>query len=274
MAKRKRTSKYKSKSAKRRRKTVKAKPVRASRGRFAFNRKPKKAPNQTKASLTKLMQKSAPFFARRTDNDGSSIPLFKQCQLAYSQSFSMGNGTLPIFYHTFRLNSVYDPDHTGVGGQPNGFDTWNTIYNRYAVIGASYTVRFSHRLPANTDTLIGVVTVNPTATDLQIDNLVDARERPSVKTVTIQPTSHGNNNNTAVITGRIRVSDWLLPTSGSFGEQMCVSTSTNPSNVVALHVGIMDLEGGTPDLAVVWAEVRITYDVIFMEPTVDTSDGI
>ena len=39
--------------------------------------------------------------------------------------------------YSYRLNSVYDPDTTVGGHQPQGYDTMATLYNRYIVYGVS-----------------------------------------------------------------------------------------------------------------------------------------
>jgi len=41
----------------------------------------------------------------------------------------------------FNLNSTFDPNRTGVGHQPYGRDTLSALYNRYRVIGCSYTIQ-------------------------------------------------------------------------------------------------------------------------------------
>lgn len=44
-------------------------------------------------------------------------------------------------YQQFKINSIYDPDLTGTGGQPLGRDTWASIYNYYKVLEAKVTVK-------------------------------------------------------------------------------------------------------------------------------------
>lgn len=51
--------------------------------------------------------------------------------------FSLAAGT-PIDY-LFRLNSLYDPDRTGLGAQPHFFDQLAALYSRYRVYGAKVT---------------------------------------------------------------------------------------------------------------------------------------
>lgn len=43
--------------------------------------------------------------------------------------------------YTFSANGLYDPDITGTGHQPMGFDQWTALYNKYTVIGSKITVK-------------------------------------------------------------------------------------------------------------------------------------
>jgi len=43
--------------------------------------------------------------------------------------------------YVYRLNSVFDPDSTGVGGQPDGFDQLKTLYGRYRVVACKVKVQ-------------------------------------------------------------------------------------------------------------------------------------
>lgn len=36
--------------------------------------------------------------------------------------------------YVYKFNSCFDPDFTGVGGQPDGFDQWKTLYQQYRVM--------------------------------------------------------------------------------------------------------------------------------------------
>lgn len=55
--------------------------------------------------------------------------------------------TIPT-YNLFSANSLYDPNYTGAGHQPLGFDEWmgtsatTGFYNQYIVFGMSYRVTF------------------------------------------------------------------------------------------------------------------------------------
>jgi len=42
--------------------------------------------------------------------------------------------------YQYRANSAHDPDYTGIGHQPLGYDEWSTFYDRYTVLGSKITV--------------------------------------------------------------------------------------------------------------------------------------
>lgn len=44
--------------------------------------------------------------------------------------------------HIFRLNSIFDPDSTGVGHQPAYHDQWDGLYANYRVLACKYQVTF------------------------------------------------------------------------------------------------------------------------------------
>lgn len=45
--------------------------------------------------------------------------------------------------YVYRANSVFDPDFTGVGGQPDGFDLWKLLYESYRVVAVKVEVQAS-----------------------------------------------------------------------------------------------------------------------------------
>lgn len=46
-----------------------------------------------------------------------------------------------VYYHTFNLSSLWDPDADGTGHQPRGRDALAQVYKRYLVTGAKVTCR-------------------------------------------------------------------------------------------------------------------------------------
>lgn len=65
----------------------------------------------------------------------SQIPDIMYCKLKYTGNFSMTNTAGSGFY-VYRMNGLYDPDFTGSGHQPLGYDQWSAFYSRYLVYGS------------------------------------------------------------------------------------------------------------------------------------------
>lgn len=71
-------------------------------------------------------------------------PPSKLVRMRYVDQLSLNAGIGAIAGHTFRANSIFDPDQSGAGHQPMGHDQWTTFYNHYVVLGSKITVTFSN----------------------------------------------------------------------------------------------------------------------------------
>lgn len=80
------------------------------------------------------------------------IPSRYICKQKYSQAFDI-SALQPT--QVMNLNSLYDPDRSGIGHQPFGFDQLASLYNRYRVISCSYVVNcYSSASPIRFGTLV------------------------------------------------------------------------------------------------------------------------
>ena len=66
--------------------------------------------------------------------------------MRYVEEFSLNPGTGAVASYIFRANGLYDPNYTGSGHQPYGFDQWMTYYNQFTVLGSKCTARFMNYL--------------------------------------------------------------------------------------------------------------------------------
>lgn len=102
------------------------------------------------------------------------IPQRSIVKMKYAESVLLDVGS--SYAYQFNLNSVFDPNRTGIGHQPYGHDTFATMYNRYRVIACSYHVWF----PAS-----GAVSYQLSAVpanEVQIfGSIAEARENPRGK---------------------------------------------------------------------------------------------
>lgn len=63
-------------------------------------------------------------------------------QFKWADSRNIQPGT-PLGYYTYTANSLFDPNQTGAGNQPVGFDQWAAFYLNYRVYKTTYKVSFS-----------------------------------------------------------------------------------------------------------------------------------
>ena len=102
---------------------------------------PKRKFTSKKRKVTKYQKK----MPRYRNLPLGGIPDRKTARLKYVELISMDASALasavPLLYH-FRANSLFDPNLTGVGHQPRGFDELAAIYDHYCVIGSKIKVTF------------------------------------------------------------------------------------------------------------------------------------
>jgi len=70
----------------------------------------------------------------------SPFPAQRVANLRYCTAIELNGAAGAIAKHFFRANSLFDPDLTGGGHQPYGFDQLAAIYNHYEVQRAFITV--------------------------------------------------------------------------------------------------------------------------------------
>lgn len=112
-------------------------------------------------------------YVRPTSNN-IGLPRKKIVKLTYCQSDTLLCASGVIDRNVFRLNSLFDPDQTGVGHQPLGSDQWASLYDVYTVLGAKITVTFSNRTTGTVPALIGIlIDRDTTLSDTDAHSLVE-----------------------------------------------------------------------------------------------------
>lgn len=100
----------------------------------------------------------------------------------YATSISTVSGS-GLYY--LNLNSMWDPDRSGIGHQPYGRDTFATLYGKYRVIGCKYIVEVS----SNSSTiLLGTLVSNEQFTYTAVGgDFNELKEQPRARFVTQAP---------------------------------------------------------------------------------------
>lgn len=113
-------------------------PYARTKRKKTYSRKPRAPRSTRKARSTRKVPR-----APRSMDYTKPMPLQLNCKFKYvSEQKTLTTGVAGVAVHTYVLNSLFDPDFTGVGHQPYGFDQLTPFYRRYRVNGAKVTIRF------------------------------------------------------------------------------------------------------------------------------------
>jgi len=87
------------------------------------------------------------------------MPLFPATvvkQLRYSSNFSLNSTSGVPAWYVFRANDLFDPDFSGTGHQPMGFDQMMVFYNHFCVMESYITCVFKNTSLASTVAQVGI----------------------------------------------------------------------------------------------------------------------
>jgi len=79
--------------------------------------------------------------------------------------------------YIFSGNGAFDPNVTGTGGQPAGYDQWCAFYGRYLVLGSTITIKAWDN--STTNNLL--MSVFPTDTTGGVSTVIDSISQPYVR---------------------------------------------------------------------------------------------
>lgn len=194
--------------------------------------------------------------------------LVQWIQLEYADLFTLTSGNAGLTSATeqqFRLNSVFDPDLTNVGHQPNHFDQWAAMYNKYCVTGCSFQITL---YDGSEDNMLFVFAVSPPndATGISSALPMTLYERQNAEV-------HGPlKNGTSGQNWQIAQSVNFPRVTGLTSRQMLQEDnyqaliSANPTNQIILRTACASGVGS--DTKTLKMQIKLKYTVKFWERTV------
>lgn len=204
------------------------------------------------------------YFNRTQNTYLRSMPLggTQKVILRYSDYFQLNPGVAgsPGFY-CFSLNGCYDPNITGVGHQPRGFDQLMTMYDHYTVIGATVELYIHAASTAPTGGRV-VSCVTDTATSIYT-TYDDIWEYPTAKVTNVSAHDGGQASAHQVIS--VNPNEYLGRSKPLADPQLKGSASSNPSEQCFLQLFAMD-PTELADIDGFACRVVITYTTILQEP--------
>lgn len=173
--------------------------------------------------------------------------------LRYSQILQPAG--IAVYEYLFNLNSLYDPDRTGAGHQPLGFDQLTPLYGRYRVFKVRYDISW---IPGSNT---GILIAAPTNRTGGIGSTETALETYSAKHSAIA----NNYSGPARVRGVIDLATLNGKTLAQYTDDDTTGAivTTSPSELLILHTVFGDLAGSA---ATGFAVVNLEFDCEFSDP--------
>lgn len=181
--------------------------------------------------------------------------------------------------YLWRMNSIYDPDYTGAGHQPNQRDLWAAMYSYYTVLACDYKIKMYN---ASVDTLtfteggsssqrMGSLNVNCMATtntsDFTGTYLFPMGEMKNVRTKFLPP------EGTAKFQGVLTPGDFIMDGKDADTDTTWTAVGSNPAVDRYLGIHVTPVAQATQvgqsesQYATLVLQVILNYTVQFTERT-------
>lgn len=216
--------------------------------RKAATRRPKK---YTKRPARKVYRR------RKTTISRNPLPQRMPIKFMYNDTFNIdcASGVQTVAAHMFRTNSLFDPDFTGTGHQPRGYDQIMTMYRNYTVIGFKAVVRFNYYSGPNMMVLCHF------SRDTTVKSGNDYAESSYTRSKVLT-----DQRDTVSISCAINPNKFLGVTSPVGDTRVVGTTGTDPSNVCYLHVACYSATTQATDPSEIACNIYITYTAILTLP--------
>lgn len=191
----------------------------------------------------------------------SPIPDSYRTKLRYCTSVVIDPVVSSIGSHVFRANSLYDPDLTGAGHQPLGFDNLMALYDHYVVLGAKITCTFIAPTTSVTTTASNVgICLDDDATPYTSLESIREQGRVSYKTMTVSGSSNPTKISKYYSAKKFHGVSNVLDNDHLRGD-----SASNPDELCFFQVFVEPVNSSY-DISAVNVQVQIDYIAQFTEP--------
>lgn len=201
-------------------------------------------------------------YRRKYPMSRAPVPATKAVYMKYSDIVTINPTAGVLGINIFSCNGLFDPDITGAGHQPMGFDQWMSFYEHYTVLGSKITAIFTpNSATVGTGQMIcGIYTDSNTTSTSTITTMVEqpgtrfgfvplAGAAPPIRiTKTFSSRKFfGKPRGSLIAANTYKGTDAANPTEGAFFHVFCGASDA------------------TSDPGAVFVQVLITYYAILTE---------
>lgn len=187
----------------------------------------------------------------------NQAPLAQRLRTTLRYSETIARTGLAAYDYVYNLNGLFDPNQTGTGHQPKGFDQLAALYQRYRVFATRYKVIFSPNVSSIPVHCI-VAPTNSLTAYVDASDIIEAPfSKNRVSIVYADPPTISGFVDLATLNGKSR-------TAYAADDTTQALVTANPSEQLALHVFSESVDGST---------TITTYFTILLEFDVEFSDA-
>lgn len=182
------------------------------------------------------------------------LPRKMRCRHIYQTYVVLNAGGAGIVGNWYSANGMYDPDISGVGHQPLGFDQMCVFYDHYIVTGAKISVR---TVGTSAQNVVMVLYANDTTSPaLTLNAALEQRNTKSCRLISDQVSK---------LSMKLNPCKYLGSKRKKWDDELKGNAGANPSEQVYFLVGV-DTVDGSDAAADNVVEVKIQYVATWVEP--------
>lgn len=187
------------------------------------------------------------------------LPLSKYARLPYYDSNSLtapANGLSTAY--VFTANGLYDPNISGVGHQPMGFDQLMLFYEHYCVLSAKITVNF-YNVDIDDHCVVGIL-IAPDATIETSPSKLN--ENGMLVKKFAEPNTSGSSHTSATVSVNLGKVNGKKDVTAE--DDMRGDIASNPTEQTYIHIFVYNITSA--NTVVIPFECTIEYTAKFTEP--------
>jgi hypothetical protein len=163
-----------------------------------------------------------------SSNPDNGIPMRRVVTLAYGGTHELDGGANAYAGNVYRMNSMYDPDATGAGHQPRGFDQLVAAagpYTKFTVTKCEVTAVFRN-LTADC-VYVGLYATNVVSNPVDMDSVGNVLEMSNIVWKLLMPTTQAGQS--AIVTNVYDVAKFMGRPNILYDEDCAGSYTANPT---------------------------------------------
>lgn len=186
-------------------------------------------------------------------------PKFKTSLRYHERDLNLTSAAGIINRYLFSANGVFDPNISGTGHQPLGYDQISLMYDHYTVIGAQAKVEWNVQ-SLTSGTMAFYIDDDVASSPTDINTVI---EQGSAKWVKVKARESGSERESGVFTLQINPNKYLGVSNPIGNKDVTAATTANPAE--AVHFAICVQGDGTQTVTADFS-ITIDYEVVFTEP--------